>query len=164
MILFLLLYSGAQTASLTEVNAFLKVGICVVVASLLVLVYSLVVGKIEKRKVDELITPSACPWVGKGLLLGIGYFSVITAILAIFGMYGIDGYDVNIILLISCFIFYLVIAVGEEIIFRGIIFRMIDTSGDFGPEASIIAIILGMFLSAWFIWRYYKFQRPSKEQ
>ena len=258
MILFLLLYSGAQTASLTEVNAFLKVGICVVVASLLVLVYSLVVGKIEKRKVDELITPSACPWVGKGLLLGIGYFSVITAILAIFGMYRIDGYDVNIILLISCFIFYLVIAVGEEIIFRGIIFRMIAerwnvvialvvssllfgaihivnpdasiwtsvaitieaglllgaaysfsgnlwlpigihwawnfmegnifcfyvsghpenyrmltpaisgpniyTGGDFGPEASIIAIILGMFLSAWFIWRYYKFQRPSKEQ
>lgn len=56
VILFLLLYSGAQAASLTEVNALLKVGICVVVASLLVLVYSLVVGKIEKRKVNELIT------------------------------------------------------------------------------------------------------------
>lgn len=41
---------------MTEVNALLKVGICVVVASLLVLVYSLVVGKIEKRKVNELIT------------------------------------------------------------------------------------------------------------
>ena len=38
------------------------------------------------------------------------------------------------------------------------------TGGDFGPEASIIAIILGVSLSAWFIWRYYKFQRPSKEQ
>ena len=256
VIVFLLLYSGAQTASLTEVNASLKVGICVVVASVLVLAYTLIVGKIEKRKVDEMITTSAGSWVGKGLLLGIGYFSVITAILAIFGMYRIDGYDVNIIRLIGCFIFYLVIAVGEEIIFRGIIFRMIAerwnvaialvvssllfgaihivnpdastwtsvaiaieaglllgaaysfsgnlwlpigihwawnfmegnifgfyvsghpenyrlltpsisgpdilTGGDFGPEASIIAVILGMSLSAWFIWKYYKAQRPSK--
>lgn len=255
-ILFLLLYSGAQTASLTEVKASLNVVISVVVASILVLAYTLVVGKIEKRKVDELISTSAGSWVGKGLLLGIGYFSIITAILAIFGMYRIEGYDFNIIRLIGCFIFYLVIAVGEEIIFRGIIFRMIAerwnvviafvvssllfgaihivnpdasiwssvaiaieaglllgaaysfsgnlwlpigihwawnfmegnifgfyvsghhenyrlltpsisgpdivTGGDFGPEASIIAVVFGILLSAWFIWKYQKPQRPSK--
>ena len=258
VILFLLLYSGAQTASMAELKAPLKVCISLVAASLLVVAYYLVVGKIERRKVDELISTASCPLVGKGLLLGVGYFSVITAILAIFGMYGIEEYDFNIIRLIGCFIFYLVIAVGEEIIFRGIIFRMIAerwnvvialvvssllfgaihivnpdasiwtsvaiaieaglllgaaysfsgnlwlpigihwawnfmegnilgfyvsghpenyrmltpsisgpdilTGGDFGPEASIIAIIVGVSLSAWFIWRYYKFQRPSKEQ
>lgn len=256
IILFILLYSGAQTASMTEVNASLNVGICVVVASLLVLVYSLVVGKIEKRKVDELITTSAGTWIGKGILLGIVFFSIITAILALFGMYRIEGYDFNITKLISSFIFYLVIATGEEIIFRGIIFRMIAerwnvaialavssllfgaihivnpyasiwssvaiaieaglllgaaysfsgtlwlpigihwawnfmegnifgfyvsghlenyrlltpsisgpgilTGGDFGPEASILAIVLGASLSAWFIWKYHNSQRQSK--
>lgn len=125
VIVFLLLYSVAQTASLTEVMPSLNVVISVAVASILALAYTLIVGKIEKRKVDELITLSAGSWVGKGILLGICFFSVITAILAISGMYSIDGYDVNIIRLIGCLIFYLVIAVGEEIIFRGIIFRMI---------------------------------------
>ena len=216
----------------------------------MLLVYYLVVGKIEKRKVDELITISAGSWAGKGLLCGIGYFSIITAILAIFGMYSIDGYDFNVTNLIERFVFFLVIAVGEEIIFRGIIFRMIAerwnvaaalivssllfgvmhifnpdasiwssiaiaieaglllgaaysfsgnlwlpigihwtwnfmegnifgfdvsgspesyrlltpsisgpdilTGGGFGPEASIIALVLGGSLSFWFIWKYYK--------
>ena len=250
VILFLLLYSGAQTASMTEMNTPLKICISLVAASLLVMVYYLVVGKIEKRKVDELITISAGSWAGKGLLCGIGYFSIITAILAIFGMYSIDGYDFNVTNLIERFVFFLVIAVGEEIIFRGIIFRMIAerwnvaaalivssllfgvmhifnpdasiwssiaiaieaglllgaaysfsgnlwlpigihwtwnfmegnifgfdvsgspesyrlltpsisgpdilTGGGFGPEASIIALVLGGSLSFWFIWKYYK--------
>lgn len=249
-ILFLLLYSGAQTASMAEVKAPLKVCISLVEASMLVAAYYIVVGRIEKRKVDELITFSAGSWAGKGLLWGIGYFSIITAMLAVFGMYGIEGYDFNVINLIERFVFFLVIAVGEEILFRGIIFRMIAerwnvaaalvvssvlfgvmhifnpdasiwssiaiaieaglllgaaycvsgnlwlpigihwawnfmegnifgfdvsgspesyrlltpsisgpeilTGGDFGPEASITAIVLGVSLSSWFIWKYYK--------
>lgn len=79
-------------------------------------------------------------------------------------MYRIDGYDVNIIRLIGCFIFYLVIAVGEEIIFRGIIFRMIAERWNvvialvvssllFGamhianPNASIWTSVASVFLS-----------------
>lgn len=55
---------------MAEVKTPLKVCISLVAASLLVVAYYLVAGKIEKRKVDELISTSACSWVGKGLLLG----------------------------------------------------------------------------------------------
>ena len=255
--LFLLLYSGAQTAAMTDMKTSFSLCISVVVASLLVVTYVLVVGKIEKRKVDEFITPSAGIWTGKGLLLGLVYFSIITAILAIFGMYNIEGYNINVIRLLDQFLYFLVIAVGEEIIFRGVIFRMITerwnvavalivssllfgaihminqgatiwtsiaisieaglllgaafslsgnlwfpigihwawnftegnifgfscsgsfescrlltpsisgpvilTGGEFGPEESIIAVVLGASLSAWFIWRYYKMNRLSKQ-
>lgn len=49
VIVFLLLYSGAQTASMAEVKTPLKVCISLVAASLLVVAYYLVAGKIEKR-------------------------------------------------------------------------------------------------------------------
>lgn len=159
VILLLLLYSGAQTASMAEVKTPLKVCISLVAASLLVVAYYLVAGKIEKRKVDELISTSACSWVGKGLLLGAAYSFSGNLWLPIGIHWAWNFMEGNI------FGFY--VSGNPEnyrILTPSISGPNIYTGGNFGPEASIISIILGMFLSAWFIWRYYKFQRPSKEQ
>lgn len=247
-ILFLLLYIVTQSVSAIEAGTPLKILISVISASLLVVAYAIIVGKVEKRKTDELALPSAGSWSARGFLLGTAYFAIITAILVIACMYRVDECDFKAVSLLKYLISFLVVAVGEELLFRGIVFRMIAerwnvavaliasslffgamhignqdadiwasiaiaieaglllgaayafsgnlwfpigihwawnfmegnifgfpvsgsitdyrllipsisgpgilTGGDFGPEASILAVITGASLSAWFIWRY----------
>ena len=112
-ILFLMLYICAQTAIMAEVEGLLKICISLAAATPLIAAYIILVGKMERRRTDELILPSAIAWTGKGLLIGIGFFSIVTAILALSGMYSIDGTDVNFVKLIECFTSFLVVAVGE---------------------------------------------------
>lgn len=247
-ILFLLLYIVTQSVSAIEAGTPLKILISVISASLLVVAYAIIVGKVEKRKTDELALPFVGSWSARGFLLGTAYFAIITAILVIAGMYRVDECDFKAVSLLTYLISFLVVAVGEELLFRGIVFRMIAerwnvavalivsslffgamhignqdadiwasiaiaieaglllgaayafsgnlwfpigihwawnfmegnifgfpvsgsitdyrllnpsisgpgilTGGDFGPEASILAVITGASLSAWFIWRY----------
>ena len=58
-------------------------------------------------------------------------------------MYEIEEYDFNIISLTGCFIFYLVIAVGEEIVFRGIIFRMIAERWNVAMALVVSSLLFG---------------------
>lgn len=141
--LFLALYSCAQTAIMTETEGLLKICISLAAAAPLIIAYILIVSKMEKRRTDELIPPSAIAWTGKGLLIGIGFFSIVTAILALSGMYSIDGTDVNFVKLIECFTVFLVVAVGEEIIFRGIIFRMIAERWNMAAALIVSSLLFG---------------------
>ena len=81
-------------------------------------------------------------------------------------------------LIVDSFFLFLIVAIGEELMFRGVIFRWIDekwgftaalggvdaslihaktdgpdilTGGSFGAEVSIIAVIIGAAISAYFI-------------
>lgn len=256
-VLFFFLYIVTRSVSSIDVGTPLNICASLLAAVLLVLAYAFIVGRIEKRKADELALPSAGSWSARGFLFGTAYFAIITAILAIAGMYRVDECDFKAVSLLKCLISFLVVAVGEEILFRGIVFRMIAerwnvavalivsslffgamhignqdadiwasiaiaieaglllgaayafscnlwfpigihwawnfmegnifgfpvsgsitdyrllipsisgpgilTGGDFGPEASILAVITGASLSAWFIWRYcHKAQAESR--
>lgn len=142
-VLFLMLYICAQTAIMAEVEGLLKICISLAAALPLIAAYIILVGKMERRRTDELILPSAIAWTGKGLLIGIGFFSIVTAILALSGMYSINGTDVNFVKLIECFTSFLVVAVGEEIIFRGIIFRMIAERWNMAAALIVSSLLFG---------------------
>lgn len=79
----------------------------------------------EKRKVNELGIKGIPVSLPMGLAIGVLMFSVITAILSVSGMYKVDsaGFDMK---LLEAFANFFVVAVGEEVLFRGILFRMID--------------------------------------
>jgi membrane protease YdiL (CAAX protease family) len=68
--------------------------------------------------------------LGVGLLFGASLIGIVFALEIITGWIKIDGFDFNFMLLISFFILQILVAVGEEISFRGYILKdLIDTTG-----------------------------------
>ena len=153
--------------------------------------YRWLVGSYEDRKIDELSMLKCLKHTGIGFLWGVLMMSATIGIFALCGWYKIVGFSFNVAVIYRLLMTYFVVAVGEEIVFRGIMFRLLDsqfnvwvallisavvfgiahiinpnatvdsilnsvtsgpellTGGSFGPEASIILMILGLVLCIW---------------
>lgn len=107
-------------------------------------VYSVWIYLVEKRKPSELNLRTAPKDIGYGLLVGFGVFCVITAILALLGCYHIEGYQFKLLEQLDQFMFFFVVAVAEEIMFRGYLFRMIDERFSFIVAIIISALVFGL--------------------
>lgn len=85
--------------------------------------YLAAVKWIERRAPAELSFRSALPAFGVGLLAGAAQFSLLMAILWIAGAYraqGWNGFDG----LALAFVFWLAVGVREEILYRGLLYRL----------------------------------------
>ena len=101
-----------------------------------VAVYRAYVRRIERRPVSELSSPGAGKELGGGFVLGASLFTLTIGTLALLGCYSVEGrHDVSIVAI------PLVAAIGtafiEEIVFRGIVFRIVE-----GALGTWIALIL----------------------
>ena len=80
---------------------------------------------------------------GIGIGVGILFFCLVTGTIALLGGYRVADITWNGDALVTSLFFFLVVAVGEEVLFRGIIFRMVDQR--WGTEVALIvsALIFG---------------------
>jgi membrane protease YdiL (CAAX protease family) len=90
-----------------------------------VAVYVTYVRRIERRPVSEFSLPGAGKELGSGLALGAAMFALTIGTLALLGCYRVEGrHDISIVAI------PLVAAIGtafiEEIVFRGIVFRIVE--------------------------------------
>jgi len=141
--LFLILTGIAQIAGPMETGPLMKAALYLVGSIFVLGAYKLIVGKVERRGTDELALSEATSWTAKGLLAGFGYFIVITAILAVAGMYRIGEIDFNINRILEYFFLYLAVAVGEELTFRGIVFRMIAERWNIVTALIVSSLLFG---------------------
>jgi membrane protease YdiL (CAAX protease family) len=121
------------------------VSIVLTVLAILVayLAYAAYVRLIEKRPVQELEGSGALRELGLGLLLGLGVFTLIIAILWILGVYRVSGVN-------SWLVLFPALAANvpsgfiQEIIFRGVIFRI--TEERLGPwwALGISSVLFGI--------------------
>ena len=104
-------------------------------------VYAAYVRRIERRPVSELAMPGASRELGSGIVLGATMFTMTIGTLAILGCYSVDGRHA-----LSTVAIPLVTAIGtafiEEIVFRGILFRIVE--GALGTWISL-AVSSAMF-------------------
>ena len=116
---------------------------CVASSALGVLLYAVWWKWTEKRKAEDL---PMC-WLAGDTALGFGigllYFVLVTGCIALLGAYKVNGIGNDWEALIRALFMFLVVAVGEEVLFRGIVFRMIDER--WGTVAALIvsALIFG---------------------
>ena len=75
-----------------------------------------------------------------GFGIGILFFILVTGFITLMGGYRIDSVNWNWKYLIQNLFMFLVVAVGEEVLFRGIVFRMIDDR--WGTAVGLIASAL----------------------
>jgi membrane protease YdiL (CAAX protease family) len=89
--------------------------------------YALLVRWLERRWPQELALAPGSRWAGLGLLAGFGMFSAVYAVFALLGLLDFQGLDpqaaLGPILLLS-----VVAGIGEELLFRGVLFRVVEDS------------------------------------
>ena len=97
----------------------------------------------EKRKAADLPMRWLAGDTALGFGIGLLYFVLVTGCIALLGAYKVNGIGNDWEALIRALFMFLVVAVGEEVLFRGIVFRMIDER--WGTVAALIvsALIFG---------------------
>jgi len=106
--------------------ASLATGLCTTVAA--VIAYVLFVRFVERRPaVAEFAARGWAKELGAGLLTGFLLFSLVVAVIALFGGYHVIG-EQPVTVLFPILALSLVSGVGEEIVVRGIIFRLVESS------------------------------------
>jgi uncharacterized protein len=134
------IYSGVQSNAV----ALLVVGVLVgpLLAWLVLLGYARMVRVLEHREAGEAGRSGAVAEAGRGTLFGIGLFAATIAIIAVFGGYGVHGWG-SLAAAIGAFGMTCAVAVAEEVMFRGVLFRIVEEkTGTWGAMA-VSAILFG---------------------
>jgi membrane protease YdiL (CAAX protease family) len=92
----------------------------------LALAYWLLVRVLERRKVDEFAPRKAPLHLTTGWLLGMAILLTAAAVLAVPGYYAVHGVNAGAPLLTPLLILGIGAGVGEEIVARGILFRVVE--------------------------------------
>lgn len=114
------------------------------VSVVMVLVYSRFVCLFENENAHDLPMDKLSTDTGKGLAVGLVYFCVVTGIMALAGGYKVISVGAPAGALIWAFCNFAVTAVGEEIVFRGVLFRWIDEKWGFPWALVVSGLVFGL--------------------
>jgi membrane protease YdiL (CAAX protease family) len=116
---------GSQAVGLVNWNTPLTLVIGLATAALTLLVYAWIVRRTEKRAPIEVARSGAGAALGWGMLLGLGLFTAVIANIAFLGDYRVDGWG-SVSGAIALVGFMAAAAVTEEVLFRGVLFRIVE--------------------------------------
>ncbi|MFC0433887.1 CPBP family intramembrane glutamic endopeptidase [Kutzneria buriramensis] len=128
MFVLLLIADIVAEAIISTVDDVPIVGLVVglVIGCLVLLVYVGLVRWLEHRRTPaELALADALPGLGKGVLLGFGLFVATLAVIALFGGYHVLGYG-SVFGMLNALGLMWTVAVGEELVFRGALYRILE--------------------------------------
>ncbi|WP_026922706.1 CPBP family intramembrane glutamic endopeptidase [Glycomyces arizonensis] len=127
---------GGRAAMALQENIWLTLLIGLATAALIVPVYRWVVRRTERREVTELAWEGAPAKTGWGTLIGFAMFGFVIVNIAFLGYYTVDGIG-DPMGMVGLFGFMAAAAVTEEIMYRGILFRIVE-----GWTGTWIALVL----------------------
>lgn len=107
-----------------------------------VLAYWLLVRVVEGRKISEL-APRKLPSALVGWLVGMGIMLVTAALLALFGVYRVNGVHEGVNLLAPLIVLALAPGIAEEIVARGVLYRVVEDGLGTWAALAISAIFFG---------------------
>ncbi|MEU2025921.1 CPBP family intramembrane glutamic endopeptidase [Streptomyces sp. NPDC016469] len=116
---------GGQCVNAVDGNPWLTLAIGLVTAVLAVLAYRWVVGRTEHRQVTELAREGAPSALGRGALMGLVLFVAVIANVALLGDYEVNGLG-SVTGAVGFVGFMAAAAVTEEVVFRGVLFRLVE--------------------------------------
>jgi membrane protease YdiL (CAAX protease family) len=105
--------------------------------------YRTYVGLVERREPDELGLDGALRELGGGILFGALLFCLVIGILAALGLYSVGGLNPVSVLTLSLSI-SMISGFVEEVLFRGVLFRIVEESLGTWIALAISAVLFGL--------------------
>ncbi|WP_238019892.1 type II CAAX endopeptidase family protein [Dactylosporangium sp. AC04546] len=107
-----------------------------------ILLYRLLVRRLEHREADELSPATLLPGVLRGTAAGIGLFTVTIALIAAVGGYRITGWG-SLSAAIATLGTMIGAAVAEELLFRAVLFRLLQAWAGTAVALSVSGVLFG---------------------
>lgn len=142
LVLAALLYGLSSVTSLIDIH-WLRWVVTVVAAAAMILLYGVFVKWFEKEPAKDLPLRKCAAHTGSGLLVGLCYFIALVGIMMIAGCYRIEGFRNDTVGILDAFFMFLLVGIGEEIMFRGVLFRWIDERFGFAAALIVSALVFG---------------------
>ena len=134
-------FAGGQAVAAVRGNAWLTLALGVATAAIAILVYSWVVRRTERREPSEVAGAGAVARTGaagriiRGMLIGAAMFAAVILNIAFLGGYHVNGFG-SVSGALGLFGFMAAAAVTEELLFRGVLFRLVEER--FGTWTSLL--------------------------
>ncbi len=143
-VLALLMYAGAQMAGDISAIDWVNWIIAIAVSAAMIALYAVFVQWFEKHPARDIPRSKLVGDTAKGLAVGAGFMAAVVLVMMAFGLYRITGAGTDRPLaIISAFFLFLYVGVGEEILFRGVLFRWIDEKWGFVAALTVSALLFG---------------------
>ena len=143
-VLALVMYAGAQMAGDVSSIDGVKWIIAMAVSAVMIALYAVFVQWFEKHPARDIPRAKLVGDTAKGLAVGAGFMAAVVLVMMAFGLYRITGAGTDRPLaIISAFFLFLYVGVGEEILFRGVLFRWIDEKWGFVAALTVSALLFG---------------------
>lgn len=143
-VMFLLLYQIAPAIGSLSNSFWIKLVLLLSGGICLLGLYAVCIKLFEKRKVHELNIRRAFPDLLTGFAIGTLFIAGVVLILAAAGVYRIGSVSGNWEMMLLNFAALSIVAAGEEVIFRGIIFRMIRDRFNVTAAFIISSLLFGL--------------------
>jgi membrane protease YdiL (CAAX protease family) len=118
-------FAGGQAITAVQGNAWLSLVVGTVTAVAAVLVYAWVVRRTESRAPVEVARSGAGRRIVRGVLIGFAMFAAVIVNIAFLGDYHVTGIG-SVTGAIGLLGFMAAAAVTEELLFRGVLFRLVE--------------------------------------
>ena len=142
--LAIFMYALAQVACDAVKTDWLIWVVSVAVSAVMILLYATFVRLFEKRPAKDVPLSRFPGDAGRGLVVGALFMAVVVLVMMVFGLYRITGAGTDDPRsIVSAFFLFFYVAIGEEIIFRGVLFRWIDEKWGFAAALIISALLFG---------------------
>ncbi|GHH43521.1 CPBP family intramembrane glutamic endopeptidase [Streptomyces candidus] len=134
---------GGGAVNAVKDNDWLTLVVGLAAAAFAVLVYGWVVRRTEHRPALDVAREGAAAGTGRGMLIGLGMFAAVIAILRTAGHYEIDGLGSpsGAMGLIG---FMAAVSVAEEVVYRGVLFRIIEERTGTYPALALTGVVFGL--------------------
>lgn len=140
---FILIYSVFSIPAVYFENPWICGVISFSLGAASLFIYHIIIKMSEHGATPTLRAGRLLPDMGKGFCTGAGFFLVVTGILALLGCYHVKAITPSAALFDQLGLFFLVGAC-EEILFRGVIFRMIEGKWGLGTALIVSALLFGI--------------------
>lgn len=138
----IILSLGVYTASESD-SYLINIPIFLITAVVLLLLYNLLIRYVEANDACKIAPRKDISSIGNGLFIGFSYFIIVTLTMSLCGYYHIKSIQFDWEKQLFSFTLFFLVAVSEEIFFRGILFRMINRRWNIWAALVISALIFG---------------------
>ena len=133
---------GVYTASESDYY-LINIPIFLITAVVLLLLYNLLIRYVEANDACKIAPRKDISSIGNGLFIGFSYFIIVTVTMSLCDYYHIKSIQFDWEKQLFSFTLFFLVAVSEEIFFRGILFRMINRRWNIWAALVISALIFG---------------------